>query len=124
MEQNPIGIGSKFYPRMRKTADKLIKKYGMEFELLRKGKIKVINGIEHYEPDRSFKPIGIKTDYKANEIDGKLILAGDIRIVFTGETEIKLGDIVTVDNDKYRVVNNNPSKPAETLICYRAQLRK
>ncbi|MGV8004422.1 hypothetical protein QPK14_20780 [Photorhabdus temperata subsp. temperata] len=115
---------AKFYPRMRKTADKLIKKYGMEFELLRKGKIKVINGIEHYEPDSSFKPIGVKTDYKASEIDGKLILAGDIRIVFTGETEIKVGDIVTVDNDKYRVINNNPSKPAATLICYRAQLRK
>ncbi|MCC8375785.1 hypothetical protein CKY10_22405 [Photorhabdus sp. HUG-39] len=115
---------AKFYPQMRKTADKLIKKYGMEFDLLRKGKIKVVNGIEYYDPNSSFKATGVKTDYRADEIDGQLILAGDIRIVFTGETEIKVGDVVTVDNDKYRVISNNPSKPAETLICYRAQLRK
>ncbi|TDB44113.1 hypothetical protein [Photorhabdus luminescens] len=115
---------AKFYPRMRKTADKLLTKYGMEFDVLRKGKIEVTNGIENFKPDSLFKATGVKTDYRADEIDGKLILAGDIRIVFTGETEIKVGDIVIVDNDKYRVINNNHSKPAETLICYRAQLRK
>lgn len=61
--------------------------------------------------------------YAPGEIDGTVIVNGDVQIVFTSEQEIKIGDVVDIDGTAYRIVNPNPAKPASLVLCYKAQLR-
>lgn len=111
------------YPRMRATSTRLLKENGMEFPVKRKGTVTVIGGIEHREPDKTFTAVGVRTDYKPGEIDGTVIINGDVRIVFTADPELRTGDMVDLEGKWYRVVQPNPVKPAHLVLCYRAQLR-
>ncbi|KFA58957.1 hypothetical protein GAPWKB11_0846 [Gilliamella apicola] len=45
-------------------------------------------------------------------------------MVFSADVELKINDIVTIDGEKYLIKQPNPVKPADVLICYKAQLRK
>lgn len=115
---------AKFYLRARNTALKLLSKYGVEFAVMRKGGVFVDeNGKEHVQLDGRFDTVGVRKDYQLNEIDGSLIQAGDIRIVFAPDKEIRIGDLVKIDGKDYRVQKPNPVKPANTVLCYQAQLR-
>lgn len=111
------------YERMRATATRLVGGNGAEFAVTRKGIVKVIGGKEVKEPDLSFTSTGVRTDYRPGEIDGTVILNGDVRIVFTADSELRVGDMVSIDGKQYRIINPNPVKPATLLLCYRAQLR-
>ncbi|WP_140920997.1 hypothetical protein [Limnobaculum xujianqingii] len=111
------------YRRMRATATRLLTENGAEYVVTRKGGVSVIGGVEHHKDDQAFNAIGVRTDYKPSEIDGSVIINGDVRIVFTAETELQIGDLVLVDGKQYRIVEPNPVKPASLLICYRTQLR-
>lgn len=115
---------AKFYPRMKSLADRLLPEYGTAYSVIRKGTTTVINGKEVTEPDQLFNATGVKTDYQPREIDGALIKAGDIRIVFQAEPEIKIGDLINVDGAQYRVVQPNPVKPADLTLCFKAQMRR
>lgn len=89
----------------------------------RKGTVTVIGGVEHREPDKTFTAIGVRTEYRPGEIDGTVIINGDMRIVFTADTELRTGDMVEVDGKWYRIEKPNPVNPGKLLLCYRAQLR-
>jgi len=113
-----------FYERSFNTALKLLSKYGMEYSVLRKGKVSIVNGKEVITKNQNFTTIGIKTNYNPIEIDGTVIQSGDIQMVFSADVELKINDIVTIDGEKYLIKQPNPVKPADVLICYKAQLRK
>ena len=113
-----------FYERSFNTALKLLSKYGMEYSVLRKGKVSIVNGKEVITKNQTFTTIGIKTNYNSIEIDGTVIQSGDIQMVFSADVELKINDIVTIDGEKYLIKQPNPVKPADVLICYKAQLRK
>ncbi|PHM46633.1 hypothetical protein [Xenorhabdus miraniensis] len=115
---------AKFYPRMQKTSERLLKKYGAEFQVKRKGRHWVDDeGKEHHESEKRLNAIGVKTRYNPNEIDGSLILSTDIKMVFSPGVEIQKGDLVRVDGVWLRVVEPNPIKPADIVLCYQSQLR-
>lgn len=111
------------YQRMRATSTRLLTENGMTYEVLRKGSVNMMAGKEVREPDQMLTAIGVRTDYKPGEIDGTVILNGDVRVVFTAEAELLVGDMVNIDGKQHRIVKPNPVKPATVLICYRAQLR-
>lgn len=111
------------YPRMRNTAKRLLTGNGKSWDVTRPGTIEVIGGVEHETPAVTFTAIGVRTDYRPGEIDGTVIQNGDVRIVFTADAELKIGDLVDVDGTQYRIEKPNPVKPADLLLCYRAQLR-
>lgn len=111
------------YSRMRATATRLLTENGMQYGVLRKGSIKVVAGKEIREPDLSFTATGVRTDYEPKEIDGTNILSGDVRIVFTAEKELLVGDLIEVDSKQYRIVKPHPVKPAKLVLCYQVQLR-
>ena len=115
---------AKFYLRARSTTLKLLNKYGIEFAVKRKDGISVDgSGKEHITKGGEFNAIGVRQDYKPEEING-LIQAGDIRIVFAPDKVIQIGDLVDIDGMNYRVIQPNPVKPADVVLCYKAQLRK
>lgn len=111
------------YRRMRNTATRLVGGAGRDYPVTRKGEVKMIRGVEVAGDDSSFVATGVRVEYNAHEIDGQRVLAGDIRIVFTADAPLQVGDMVQVDGVAYRVVAPNPVQPADEVICYRAQLR-
>lgn len=111
------------YTRMKATSTRLLIENGAQYSVKRKGRVTVSGGIEHHEPDEAFTAVGVRTDYKPGEIDGTVILNGDVRIVFTADVGLRTGDMVDVDGKWYRIERPNPIKPGKLLLCYRAQLR-
>ncbi|BEN01119.1 hypothetical protein LL394_004801 [Serratia marcescens] len=111
------------YTRMRATATRLLTENGQKRVLTRGGKVTRVNGKEVRLPDEKADVIGVVTEYKPGEIDGTLIQNGDVLLVATYQTEIRIDDRIEIDGKKYRVVHPHPVKPAAVLICYRAQLR-
>ena len=111
------------YQQMQATTTRLLKQNGIAYNVTRKGTLIVIGGVEHRSEDIQFTATGVKTDYAPGEIDGTVIVNGDVQIVFTAEQEIKIGDVVDIDGTAYRVVKPNPAKPAVLVLCYKAQLR-
>ncbi|EOZ6412472.1 hypothetical protein ACQUXI_001543 [Cronobacter turicensis] len=111
------------YERMRATARRLLGSNGTTWKVIRPGGVEVTAGVEHVRPETRFDAIGVRSDYKPAEVDGTLIIGGDVRIIFTAEKKLLVGDLVDIDGTQYRIVNPNPVKPADLIICYRAQLR-
>jgi len=111
------------YTRMRDTSLRLLTANGITYDVTRKGGIRMVGGKEIHDPDLNFTATGVRTEYKPEEIDGKLILSGDVRVVFTADAELAIGDLVDVDGKRHRIVKPNPVKPAALVLCYRAQLR-
>ncbi|PHM42345.1 hypothetical protein [Xenorhabdus szentirmaii] len=113
-----------FYPRMQKTTERLLKKYGAQFQVKRAGRHWVDDeGKEHHELESQFNVVGVKTRYSPNEIDGSLVLSTDIKMVFSPDTQIAKGDLVLVDEVWLRIIEPNPIKPADIVLCYQSQLR-
>lgn len=111
------------YQRMRATAKRMLTQNGTTFSGHRPGKIERVDGEEIETPDTLISVVGVQTSYKPHEIDGKTILTGDKQIVATADTEVRVGDILMLDGQRWRVENPWPVKPATLLICYRIQLR-
>ncbi|ELY5928677.1 hypothetical protein ACSDIA_000455 [Cronobacter turicensis] len=111
------------YQRKRRDAGRLMRGYGTTWKITRPAGIEVIAGVEHTRPETRFNAVGVRSDYQPAEVDGTLIIGGDVRIVFTADQELLVGDLVDIDGTQYRIVKPNPVKPADLLICYRAQLR-
>lgn len=111
------------YRRMRATATRLLTANGAEHPFTRGGTVSREAGKEVRHPAQNGIVIGVITEYKPSEIDGSLIQGGDVLLVATYETEIRIDDRIEVDGKKYRVVHPHPVKPGSILIGYRAQLR-
>lgn len=111
------------YMRMRATAKRLLTENGTVYKGVRPGTVERIDGEEIVLPETPISIVGVKTEYKPYEIDGKNIVSGDTRIVATADTVVKIGDIFTIDGAQWRVEKPWPVKPAMLVICYRIQLR-
>ncbi|UUR70762.1 hypothetical protein [Enterobacter asburiae] len=111
------------YQRMQATTTRMLKQNGIAYNVTRKGTLIVIGGVEHRSDDIQFTARGVKTDYAPGEIDETVIENGDVRIVFSAEQEIKIGDLIDVDGVIHRVVKPNPVKPGGVVLCYKSQLR-
>ncbi|ELV2835497.1 hypothetical protein [Enterobacter cloacae] len=111
------------YQRMQARTTRMLRQNGVAYNVIRKGSVTVIGGVEHKTEPVRFTAVGVKTEYAPGEIDGTVIVNGDVQIVFTAEQEIKIGDVVDIDGTAYRVVKPNPAKPGVLVLCYKAQLR-
>ena len=113
-----------FYTKSKLTATRLLSKYGAKYQVYRKGRVSIVNGKEVVTEGVTFTATGIKTNYNPIEIDGTVIQSGDIQMLFSADTELAINDLVTIDGEKYLIKHPHPVKPADILICYKAQLRK
>lgn len=111
------------YQRMRATAKRLLTENGTKYTGVRPGGIQRIEGEEVEIPDTVLNIIGVQTEYKPVEIDGKVILTGDKQIVSTADNEVRVGDLFDIDGQRWRVENPWPVKPAMLVLCYKVQLR-
>lgn len=68
---------------------------------------------------------GVRVDYKISEIDGTLILVGDVRLFLDAVNliEPRPGDSITFDSKTFIVIRCNPVKPATKAVAYIVQTR-
>ena len=111
------------YQRVQARTTRMLRQNGVSYNVTRKGSVIVVGGVEHKTDAIEFTAVGVKTEYAPGEIDGTVIINGDVQLVFTAEQEIKIGDRVDIDGTAYRVVKPNPAKPGALVLCYKAQLR-
>ncbi|HDX4395568.1 TPA: hypothetical protein ROG62_003466 [Enterobacter bugandensis] len=111
------------YQRMQARTTRMLRQNGATYNVTRKGSVTVIGGVEHKTEAVHFTAVGVKTEYAPGEIDGTVIVNGDVQIVFTAEQEIKTGDLIDMDGVRHRVVKPNPVKPGGVVLCYKSQLR-
>ena len=134
------------YAKAKIKADKLLKKHGMIIPLERyesagtwekeydpiEGRDKWTNSvtgeIAYSAPTNTpteYKFYGIRTYYRAHEIDGTLIKRGDVRLVLSTDfPEPQLEDKFTVSNVKFNYVDHEEKAPADIGLVYIVQARK
>ena len=67
---------------------------------------------------------GAAFDYNSSEIDGTIIVKGDIRFLFEAGSAPQQDDTVTIDSIGYRVMDVKKTAPGGTDVLYEVQLRK
>jgi len=73
----------------------------------------------------SFTGKGAAFEYKATEIDGTVVQAGDIQLYLNATSTAPLiDDRITIDSNVYEVMNVEQINPAGTPVLYILQLRK
>lgn len=88
------------------------------------GGVTIINGQEVYYPTANVQIKGLVRDINRRDIDGEYIKFGDKRGIFTADVVIEFGYKITIDGEKYTVVDPRPVKPTGTVIAYRPILRR
>lgn len=71
----------------------------------------------------TFKKFGCVFDYTAQEIALDNVQAGDRRVLAEGHS-YQVGDTITLDGQKYRVVSVSNVQPAGTIVACNLQVRK
>jgi hypothetical protein len=75
---------------------------------------------------QSWQVYGITKNYKLSSINtaNSLILSGDKQGVISATVEILVGDVLTVMDEKWRVISFNDLSPQGEVLMYYPQLRK
>ncbi|QHR76434.1 putative structural protein [Escherichia phage jat] len=111
------------YAGLKRKVNPLIKKFGMMATVTRPGSVDRVDGDEVIIPPTSFDVIGLREEYKPSEIDGTRIVAGDVKFLCQAVKQVKVGDLVSLNNTDYRVINPNPLQPAGQTMLFQLQLR-
>jgi hypothetical protein len=125
---------STFYDDMAATAQEMLGEFGQPATLTRHA--------SGYDPatsqttagdvslDVSATGAGVTLDYRAAEIDGTLVLAGDVRLYLSARAQGGVpmpapipGDTVSVAGKTWRVVRASALAPAGQAVLHDVQLR-
>lgn len=115
-----------FYPRMQDTVSRLLPKYGKTMYLERAGTSVTdpVTGDAVTQPPQSIPVVGVVTDYKIGEIDGKLILTSDKKATITAAVKPLKTDYLQDGDTKWRIEYVDDKTPADVTLCYQLQVRR
>lgn len=115
-----------FYEGLKETASKLLQDKGQEVTFTRKPSNAFDPALgKTHTSTTTFTGYGASFDYKSSQVDGTLIIAGDIRLTLEAITTAPvIGDDVEVDGVSYSVINVTKTSPAGIVVKYEIQLRK
>ncbi|WP_312416692.1 hypothetical protein [Shinella sp.] len=103
-------MANPLYARMQATAQRLIAKYGQAGTVTRLSQPDPIEGGDPVETAYPAKLVPMT--YQAREIDGTVILAGDVQLYISsvGLAITPLpGDMSSVNGKTYRIINSDPN---------------
>ncbi len=111
------------YSRMRESAVRLIDRFGQMYTFTRQ------TG-EQYDPatgtttstSETFDFNSVWVDFSKDEVDGTVILNGDVRILVDGL--LKVDDRVVRNGKEWRIVNAEEINPGDTFLMTEAQARR
>jgi hypothetical protein len=116
-----------FYSNLAAIASRLLDTYGQtaSFSRVTGGTKNAATGITSGTSTTTYSGKGAAFDYNRSEIDGTLIVSGDIRLMLEATTTAPLvGDTCTVSSIAYRVESVKESSPGGEATHYELQLRK
>lgn len=113
------------YTSIQATAMRLIGQFGKVVAAQRTFPVQRVNGVESRPDSLAFYVTGVLTSWNPHEPGGSLVQSGDMKFICTAEEPIKIGDILTIAAQKWRIEQPNPIAPdTEAVIVYKAQLRR
>ena len=118
---------SNFYDNIAITAAALISDKGQTVSFSRQtgGTFDPVLGSESGASTTAFSGKAVALSYNKLEIDGTVILRGDVKLVLEAtDTEPAANDECTVDSIVYRVMAVEPISPGGTTVINKVQLRR
>lgn len=119
-------MASVLYDELAQAAVDLLTELGQPVTVTRVSGGTYENGRVTGATTQSWNASGVEFDYVQKEIDGKLVLKGDRRVLISpdlGATP-KAGDSVTLeDGTRLEVVDSKPLKPAGVVVLHEVQTR-
>ena len=88
------------------------------------GGVEIVGGVEVEKPEQSTTIKGLIRAPKIREVDGETIRVTDKLGVFDADIEIKNGNQIEVDGERYVVVEARPIRPTGITVAYRPILRR
>lgn len=88
------------------------------------GGVEIVGGVEVEKPEQSTTIKGLIRAPKVREVDGETIRVTDKLGVFDADIEIKNGNQIEVDGERYVVVEARPIRPTGITVAYRPILRR
>ncbi|MCM2293038.1 hypothetical protein NAC44_11965 [Allorhizobium sp. BGMRC 0089] len=98
------------YARMQATANRLLVKYGQSGTIRRLTPPDPVEGGDPVETE--YPATLVPMAYEAREIDGTVILAGDVKIYISSvglAITPQPGDLVTANGKMFRIINGDPN---------------
>ena len=103
-------MANPLFARLQATADRLIKSYGQQGTVTRLGAIDPVEGGDPVETAYPAKLVPMA--YTAREIDGTVILAGDVQLYISSvglPITPQPNDTASVNGKTYRIINSDPN---------------
>nr|DAM85008.1 MAG TPA: head tail attachment [Caudoviricetes sp.] len=88
------------------------------------GGVEIVGGVEVEMPEESTEIKGLIRAPRVREVDGETIRVTDKLGVFNADVEIRNGNFVDVDGERYVVVEARPIRPTGQTVAYRPILRR
>ena len=88
------------------------------------GGVEIVGGVEVEKPEQSTTIKGLVRAPKIREVDGETIRVTDKLGVFDADIEIKNGNQIEVNGERYVVVEARPISPTGITVAYRPILRR
>jgi len=79
------------------------------------------------ESTQSWTGKAITESYSAYEIDGAVIQVGDVKVLWLSDSanpDPEPGDRLTLGGETFRIINNEPIKPGDTVFLHVIQARR
>jgi hypothetical protein len=108
------------------TATTLIQTYGesVSFSREAEGAYNPADGTVGTSVDTTYILKGVPTKFSSGEIDGQLVQINDVLLLAEKtDDEPKIGDVATIENTGYRVLNVSEIRMQGSTLAYRLQLR-
>lgn len=109
------------YIRMKEASIKKISQNGRAVSL-----ISYVKSGPTYDPVLTpfeLETKALQTNFNSNEIDGTVILASDVKYLFSGDVEPVIGMQIQDGSKKYEIKNVWSLKPGDVLILSEVQAR-
>lgn len=92
--------------------------------ITQQGGVRMVGGVEVYEPEQSVMIRGLVRSPKIREVDGEMILATDKLGVFDNSVELRNGYRVIIDGEAYTITEARPIRQTATTVAYRPIMRR
>lgn len=115
------------YSKYSDKATAKISKYGGDFFIVRKGDEVYNEDTNEYEgTEVKYSGKGLMSNYTSNQVNGTLILQGDVKLMcYVTGTKPVMDDVLKMAGETYLVKDIKPFTPdGTTVIYYYLQLRK
>lgn len=115
------------YVRLSQSAERLLRRAGRACTLTKraKGTYDASSSRAAQGAPEHFPITCVTLEFNAREVDGTMILAGDLRAyTISKEAVPAVGDMVTIDGKQWRIEDPRPLNPGGVTLLYDLQLRK